>query len=135
MDKTKMIPVCVYDFEAGFSERSMNDDCIIDLNFPEWIVKKFYNTLVKQEYKETFNDWYSSIYTADDTIGLCEFAKKYGFTPESKVVVQVQFDMVIDRNKYDEDMETKIKELLEKGGYNVVGIDCVKSWETNEYGL
>lgn len=87
----KMIPVCVYCDTSGlFSPAECDEDNTIELDFPLWIVKEYYN-LYKDDFKAgmecelrtrgSFKKWYDSYYTADDTIELFDYAYIKGFVP------------------------------------------------------
>lgn len=90
----EMISICVYKDTTGlFADYEMVDN-LIDIEFPEWIVRKWYeenkgnndeetaHELNKLIEECTFEDWIKEVYTADGTDGLCDFAIENGFTPK-----------------------------------------------------
>lgn len=74
--KLKTIPVCVFrDTTPFYTEEECDRDNLCSLQFPEHIVREWYG-------KSTgFEKWLEK-YTADETVGLYDFAKQYGFKAE-----------------------------------------------------
>lgn len=104
MNNSEMIPVCVYcDSTDLFTEEEIMQENLCDLDFPEYIVRAWY-----EEHKADFDEdtahelkiplsecnfyiWFNEVSTAIDTDGLYDWAiKNYGFhakrwTPEQEV--------------------------------------------------
>lgn len=74
--KLKTIPVCVYrDTTPLYTDEECDHDNLCSLQFPDHIVREWYG-------KGTgFEEWLEK-YTADETAGLYNFAKGYGFMAE-----------------------------------------------------
>lgn len=92
-EQNKMIPVCVYcDSTDLFTEDEIMQENLCDLDFPEYIVRAWYEAH-KKELDETtaadlriplsecnFYIWFNEVSTAIDTDGLFDWAiKNYGF--------------------------------------------------------
>lgn len=90
----KMIYVTVYADTTGLlSEYECGRDNLIDLLFPESLVIKYYKEnedCFKGETADelgipinecTFYNWFTAVYTAEDTDELYDFAVKNGYTP------------------------------------------------------
>ena len=86
----EMINMCIYADTTGlFSVCECESDNLVDMGFPEWIVRKWYeeNNLVEETAAElkkeiedcTFEDWLNRVSWAEDTNGLYDFAKANGF--------------------------------------------------------
>jgi len=86
----KMISVCVYADTTGlFSEYECDQDNLTYIDFPEKIVREWYEKegLVEDTSIEldkpieecTFEDWYKAVYTAEHTDGLYAFAESKGY--------------------------------------------------------
>lgn len=74
--KLKTIPVCVFrDTTPLYTKEECNCDNLCSLQFPEHIVREWYGESIG------FKDWLEG-YTADETVGLYDFAKQYGFKAE-----------------------------------------------------
>ena len=74
--KLKTIPVCVFrDTTPLYTEEECNRDNLCSLQFPEYIVREWYGE------RTGFKDWLEG-YTADETVGLYDFATQYGFRAE-----------------------------------------------------
>lgn len=86
----KLIPVCIYCDSTGlFSEEEYWSENLTDMMFPEWIVREWYKKNEKdfiaeceaEGYEANPYNWYTEVYTADDTDGLYDFAVQKGFDP------------------------------------------------------
>lgn len=84
--------VTIYADTTGlFSEAECNCDNLVDMDFPEWIVKEWYrdheydfaqetsHDLNKPVEDCTYEDWVTHIVWAGDTDGLYDYAKERGF--------------------------------------------------------
>ena len=87
----KMVYVCVYADTTGlFSESECDDDNLVEMEFPEWIVREYYeeHNLVEDTADElgkpveecTFEDWLDKVSTAEQTDELYDFAEEKGFS-------------------------------------------------------
>lgn len=102
-EQNKMISVCVYcDSTDLYTEEEIMQDNLCDLDFPEYIVRAWYEKDKRGHDEETidwtgcalcdctFERWYDDAYTADSTDGLFDWAiNNYGFhaqrwTPEQE---------------------------------------------------
>lgn len=88
--KNELIPVCIYCDSTGlFSEEEYYSENLTDMMFPAWIVNEWYKKNEKdfaleceaEGYKANIYNWYTEVYTADDTDGLYDFAVQKGFDP------------------------------------------------------
>ena len=52
---------------------------------------------------------------------------------ENKIMVQVQFDVLIDKKDYDYLFDSKIARILEDAGLDIWGIDTPVSWDFETY--
>ena len=89
----EMINVCIYADTTGlFSESECISDNLIDMDFPLWIVVKWYDAhpefrqetageLKKEIDNVTFFDWLNEVSWAGDTDGLFDFSIMHGYTP------------------------------------------------------
>ena len=93
----KMLWCCVYCDTSGlFSAEeleNMNDN-LVDIEFPSIIVHEWYEQRKKIFDYETarelkipiesadFDKWFYEVSDADDTDGLCQFARERGFNPQ-----------------------------------------------------
>ena len=93
MENEKMVWVCIYLDSTGWAEWDDIIDNVIEVEFPERLIRQWYEDNKEEFDEETkyelgkysevgFNIWFSSVYTADDTDGFFEYAVKHGFTPE-----------------------------------------------------
>lgn len=74
--KLKTIPVCVFcDTTPLYTEEECDRDNLCSLQFPKHIVREWYGE------STGFEKWLEK-YTADETVGLYDFAKQYGFKAE-----------------------------------------------------
>ena len=74
--RLKTIPVCVFcDTTPLYTEEECDRDNLCSLQFPEHIEREWYGE------STGFEDWLEE-YTADETVGLYDFAKQYGFKAE-----------------------------------------------------
>ena len=94
MEQQKTIAFVVYACETNLltdEERESGDyEPLADIEIPENVARAFYEeTNARQEVAEelgipeqdaTFEMWHDAVYTADSTVGLCEFARKHGCT-------------------------------------------------------
>lgn len=73
--KLKTIPVCIYrDTTPFYTEEECDVDNLCSMEFPEHIVQAWYGKT------NGFEEWLNS-YTADETVGLFDFSKGFGFDP------------------------------------------------------
>lgn len=90
-----MLSVCIYADSTGLFKESECDSCnLVYMNFPEEIVRKYYEQNKEDFIEETsyelgipedectFEDWYKSVYTAEDTNELYDFAIENGCIPK-----------------------------------------------------
>lgn len=86
----RLIPVTIYCDSTGlFSETECNTDNLIDMLFPGWIVNEWYKKNERifafkceaEGYEANAYNWYTEVYTADDTDGLYDFAIEKGYDP------------------------------------------------------
>ena len=103
-EQNKMISVCVYcDSTDLFTEEEIMQDNLCDLDFPEYIVRAWYEEHKQAMDADTaaelriplsecnFEKWFNEVSTAIDTDGLFDWAiQNYGFhaqrwTPEQEV--------------------------------------------------
>lgn len=86
----KLIPVWIYCDSTGlFSEKECNTDNLTEMLFPDWIVNEWYKENERvlafkcegEGYEANVYNWYTEVYTADDTDGLYDFAVQKGFDP------------------------------------------------------
>lgn len=94
MEQQKTIAFVVYACETNLltdEERESGDyEPLADIEIPEAVARAFYDeTDARKEVAEelgipeqdaTFEMWHDAVYTADSTVGLCEFARKHGCT-------------------------------------------------------
>ena len=86
----KLIPVTIYCDSTGlFSETECNTDNLTDMLFPGWIVNEWYKENERvfafkceaEGYEANPYNWYTEVYTANDTDGLYDFAVEKGYDP------------------------------------------------------
>ena len=93
MENEKMVWVGIYLDSTGWAEWDDIIDNVIEVEFPERLIKQWYEENKDECDDETrdnfgnncevgFDVWFSSVYTADDTDGFFEYAVEHGFTPE-----------------------------------------------------
>ena len=135
-----MLSMCIYADSTGlFSESECDRDNLVDMKFPEEIVRKYYEKyeedfigetsyeLDKPEEECTFKDWVEAVYTAEDTDELYDFAVENGCVP----------CFGIDKRTavfYRDDNDNK--QIVFEGTYN----ECRQygkenDWEQDEYEL
>ena len=107
---TKLIPVTIYCDSTGlFSETECNTDNLTDMLFPEWIVNEWYKEnervfAFKCEaagYEANAYNWYTEVYTADDTDGLYDFAVEKGYDPVFDMSANTQDAVVYENLEYE----------------------------------
>lgn len=85
-----LIPVCVYCDSTGlFSETECERENLTDMYFPVWILEEWYKKNEKEyiesceamDYPPCLENWYTEVYTADETDGLYDFAIEHGYDP------------------------------------------------------
>lgn len=106
----KLIPVTIYCDSTGlFSEAECNTDNLTDMLFPGWIVEAWYLINEKsfapeckaEGYEPNVYNWYTEIYTADDTIGLYDFAVAKRYDPVFEFPDKTQNAVVYENLEYD----------------------------------
>lgn len=106
----KLIPVTIYcDSTELFSETECNTDNLTDMLFPGWIVNEWYKENEKvfapeckaEGYEPNAYNWYTEIFTADDTIGLYDFAIAKGYDPVFEISDNTQNAVVYENLEYD----------------------------------
>lgn len=106
----KLIPVTIYcDSTELFSETECNTDNLTDMLFPGWIVNEWYKENEKvfapeckaEGYEPNAYNWYTEIFTADDTIGLYDFAVSKGYDPVFEFPDNTQNAVVYENLEYD----------------------------------
>jgi len=106
----KLIPVCIYCDSTGlFSETECNVDNLTDMLFPGSIINEWYKENEKvlapeckaEGYKPNAYNWYTEVYTADDTIGLYDFAVAKGYDPVFEMPDHTQNAVVYENLEYD----------------------------------
>lgn len=89
-ENERLISVCVYCDSTGlFSETECERENLTDMYFPVWILEEWYKKNEKEciesceamDYPPCFENWYTEVYTADETDGLYDFAVQKGFDP------------------------------------------------------
>ena len=127
----KMILMTVYGDSTGLlSESEMNNENMVDLMFPERIVRQWYeetncaeetaDELGKDISECTFEEWVEEVYTCDSTDGLYDFAVERGcdpYFPFSK------HDAVFYRD------DCNFKTIVFEGDY----LDCRKFGRDNDW--
>jgi len=98
--RDKLIPVCIYCDSTGlYTQEECESDNLTELDFPEWIVRKWFDENIAPAFPETtetgsqritFDEWYEDLYTADDTDGLYDFAYHHGFAAKRP---DIQYDI------------------------------------------
>lgn len=98
--RDKLIPVCIYCDSTGlYTPEECEYDNLTDLDFPEWIVRKWFDENIAPSFLETtetgskritFDEWYENLYTADDTDGLYDFSYHHGFAAKRP---DIQYDI------------------------------------------
>ena len=91
----EMIPVTVYCDSTGlYSDEECEIENLTEIMLPRTIVEAWYyehmsefdtdtvNELKIPMAESTFDLWYSDVYTAESTDGICDFARGRGFQPE-----------------------------------------------------
>ena len=81
-----MMMVCVYADTTGLYTPDETDECnLAYLLFPEAIMDEWFHTRCAENYPFgwTTTDWVNHNY-AEDSIGLCDFARKRGFEPRRR---------------------------------------------------
>ena len=88
-----LINVCIYADTTGlFTEEECEDANLMDVYFPEYILRKWYEThselaeetaddLHKPLSETTYDDWSDHTVWAGDTDGLWQFSIENGYTP------------------------------------------------------
>lgn len=113
--------ICIYADTTGlFSESEYESDNLIDMDFPEWILRKWYEqqNLAEDTARElkkpieecTFEDWLINVSWAGDTDGIYDFARENGFigvfginTPDAVFYRDDEnFKCVVFEGTYDE---------------------------------
>lgn len=106
----KLIPVTIYCDSTGlFSEAECNTDNLTDMLFPGSIINEWYKENEKvlapeckaEGYEPNAYNWYTEIYTADDTIGLYDFAVAKGYDPVFEFPDKTQNAVVYENLEYD----------------------------------
>ena len=93
MENEKMVWVTIYLDSTGWVEWDDIVDNLIEVEFPERLVRQWYIDNKEKFDEETrhdlgddckvgFETWLRSVYIADDTDGLFEYAIEHGFIPE-----------------------------------------------------
>lgn len=132
----KMVSVCIYADTTGlFSEAECNRNNLVDMYFPLWVIKEWYDTdedgfkfetadeLDKSLEECTFEDWFNNVYTAEDTDGLYDFAIQNGVKP----IFYVDYHTYV----YCRDEDGYII-IVFTGSYNDCREFCKKlNWEIN----
>ena len=77
----KLIPVTIYADTTGWFDNSRLMNNMIDVKFPQEIVKQYYEENCDALNYAGFEDWYENHYTADDTDKLFDFSVSHGYTP------------------------------------------------------
>lgn len=102
----RLIPVTIYCDSTGlFSEEECNTNNLTDMLFPGWIVNEWYKENEKvfafkceaEGYEANVYNWYTEVYTADDTDGLYDFAVEKGYDPVFDMSANTQ-DAVVYKN-------------------------------------
>lgn len=108
--KNELIPVCIYCDSTGlFSEEEYCSENLTDMMFPAWIVNEWYKKNEKdfvaeceaEGYEANIYNWYTEVYTADDTDGLYDFAVQKGFDPVFETPDNTQNAVVYENLEYD----------------------------------
>ena len=109
--------VSIYcDSTGQFSERECEKDNLVDIDFPDHIVHAWYE--IHTDTEKTYDAWLDT-FTADETDGLYEFAKQYGFEWKRKqtqflVRVVCEYEVFVDAtNEGDAEVEA-LETYLEK---------------------
>ena len=82
-----MVMVCVYTDTTGLYTPDETDECnLAYLLFPEEIVEAWYHKKLADIYPAswTMKEWASTANRPEDTMGLCDFARKRGFEPRRR---------------------------------------------------
>lgn len=121
MNKNKtMLPICVYCDTTGlFTETECDCVNMIDMFFPAWLIEEWYKEHEKEFIEEckaegiepNCYNWYTEVYTADDTIGLYDFAVKKRATRRFSYELDTTRDAVVYENENGE------KVVVYKGTY------------------
>jgi len=110
MKNAKLIPVTIYCDSTGlFSEEECNTDNLTDMLFPGWIVEAWYkeNEIVfaseceAEGYEANPYNWYTEVYTANDTDGLYDFAVEKGYDPMFDMPVNTQDAVIYENLEYE----------------------------------
>lgn len=110
MKNAKLIPVTIYCDSTGlFSEEECNTDNLTDMLFPGWIVEAWYLINEKsfapeckaEGYEPNAYNWYTEVYTANDTDGLYDFAVEKGYDPVFDMSANTQDAVVYENLEYE----------------------------------
>lgn len=110
MKNEKLIPVCIYCDSTGlFSEEECNGDNLTDMLFPAWIIEAWYKENEKvfafkceaEGYEANLYNWYTEVYTANDTDGLYDFAVEKGYDPVFDMSANVQDAVIYENLEYE----------------------------------
>ena len=136
----KKLSVCIYADSTGlFSESERNHENLTDMDFPEEIVRKWYEAHKKELDEETayelrkpieectFEDWYNEISWAGDTDGLYDFSVEnghkptFGFDKHTYVFYRddCNFKTIVFEGDYDECREFGRENDWEYDGYEL----------------
>ena len=105
-----MLPICVYCDATGlFTETECDRVNMIDMFFPAWLIEEWYKKHKEEFAKEckakgfepNCYNWYTEVYTADDTIGLYDFAVAKGYDPVFEISDNTQNAVVYENLEYD----------------------------------
>lgn len=109
-NEERLVPVTIYCDSTGlFSEEECNTDNLTDMLFPGWIVNEWYKENERvfafkceaEGYEANAYNWYTEIFTADDTIGLYDFAVAKGYDPVFEIPDHTQNAVVYENLEYD----------------------------------
>lgn len=115
MKSTKLFLIMIYRDSTGlFSKTECDNNNLMEMLIPEWILQEWYKKNEKNFIKECeenslnvpcFRTWITEVYTADDTDGLYNFSVQNGCeprfgididnTPNAVVYENLEYDTVI----------------------------------------
>lgn len=83
-----MVEVTIYKTSVPYYTEHLDvsnsffDENMMEVEFPRSIVEDWYDQYPEDFEGDSFDDWFSNYYTADDTDGLFQFAVDRGFHPQ-----------------------------------------------------